>query len=138
MKRMSPFTRNINRLEEHMKNVGVYLAARTQTNTLSAEDVDAMREFINIVGNNFNFACKTEPWWNKELFSVISSEIVDLIESMRDGCKDMTEDILQAKLAKTETIINALDDDIKIEIKAAIEESYPSLMVLFPHDRIAC
>lgn len=121
-----------------MKNVGVYLAARTQTNTLSAEDVDAMREFINIVGNNFNFACKTEPWWNKELFSVISSEIVDLIESMRDGCKDMTEDILQAKLAKTETIINALDDDIKIEIKAAIEESYPSLMVLFPHDRIAC
>lgn len=138
MKRMSPFARNINKLEKHMKDVGVYLVARTQTNTLPEEDVDAMREFINIVGNNFNFACKTEPWWNKELFSVISSEIVDLVESMRDGCKDMTEDILQAKLAKAETIINALDEDIKIEIKAAIEESYPSLMVLFPHDRIAC
>ena len=120
------------------KDVGVYLAARTQTNTLPEEDVDAMREFINIVGNNFNFACKTEPWWNKELFSVISSEIVDLVESMRDGCKDMTEDILQAKLAKAETIINALDEEIKIEITAAIEESYPSLMVLFPHDKIAC
>lgn len=134
--RISPFAKNVNRIERHLKDLDLYLTAKAQTGTIDHNDVESLLRFLDIVGSNFDFNCKLESWWTNGLYEAITKDVSDMVKSL-DGQTTITEERLQDKIAYTESMIESMDDDIAIELKAAIKESIPSLLVLFPPEKIA-